>query len=135
LGEPNPALMLTRHPNIRHDCIRPDGESESVAPSVYIFPLPDEERDSAKGRWGIELTTPLIEKLSLWVLYPPRRHGSFHLLKDDGVGLTVMTTMAVGSKPLDLNREKISLQDLYPPPDEERDSGERTMGVGSMMPT
>jgi hypothetical protein len=47
-------------------------------------------------------------------LLPPRRHGSFHLLKDDGVGLTVMTTMAVGSKPLDLNREKISLQDLYP---------------------
>jgi hypothetical protein len=32
-----------------------------------------------------------------------------------GVGLTVMTTVAVGSKLIDVIREKSSLQDLYPP--------------------
>jgi hypothetical protein len=30
-------------------------------------------------------------------LPPRRRHASFHLLKDDGVGSMVMITMAVGS--------------------------------------
>jgi hypothetical protein len=46
------------------------------------------------------------------------------------------------SSPMDLDgaektpirkSEKFSLQDLYPPPGEERDSGLRTMGVGSMV--
>jgi hypothetical protein len=36
----------------------------------------------------------------------------------------------MGAKPIDLSREKLSLQHLYPRAGEERDFGERTMGGG-----
>jgi hypothetical protein len=48
----------------------------------------------------------------------------------------MMTNMAVGSKPLDRNREKLSLQDQYPPrPARNRSIGKKTMGVGLTVMT
>jgi hypothetical protein len=75
--------------------------------SLQILYPPRRARNGTpvKGRWGIELTPPLIEKLSLQVLYPP--------------GIELTTPLI----------EKLSLQVLYPlRGGEERDSGLRTMG-------
>ena len=73
----------------------------------------------------------------------PRRHGSFHPLKDDGVGLTIARistsrkNMASGTQPPSAARsqgsrpaEKLWLQVLSPRAGEERDSGQGTMGAG-----
>jgi hypothetical protein len=58
-------------------------------------------------------------------------------LRTMGVGSMVMITMAgLLDDIVQLtypHQEKFSLQDLYPPAGEERDSGERTMGVGLEM--
>jgi hypothetical protein len=80
---------------------------------------------------GVEM--PAAEKISLQDLNPPRRRGTGLRQKDDGVGLTVMTTMAVGSKPLDLNREKYRCRTYTP----QRRHGSfhllKDDGVGSMV--
>src|SRR5215475_6583307 len=83
-----------------------------------------------KGRWGgvNDLGgnggSDLSEKIIAASPIPPtRRDGSFHLLKDDGGGLAVMTAA-----------EKISLQVLYPhAPARIVPSTKRTMGLGQQQ--
>jgi hypothetical protein len=60
----------------------------------------------------------------------PAGRGNVTAIKDDGGGVNDL-----GGSAENINREKLSLQVLYPPPASKRDSDKRTMGGGSTVPT
>jgi hypothetical protein len=59
---------------------------------------------------------------------PPRRHASFHLLKDDGGGVNSSSTQQSRHRRRKIIAAGPTPPDSNPMAGEERDSGERTMG-------
>ena len=92
----------------------------SISTSVKNFG----SRPPHPPRWGVELTTSAIEKLSLQVLYPPRGRSG-----DSDNRTTGVVVLADDLQ----NRKIIAAGPIPPAPREERDSGDRTMGVVSMI--
>jgi hypothetical protein len=86
-----------------------------VAYLAYIGVHPEHrvQDDDAGGRQLLR-APEISSKLTAKPIPPEAGEESFHRLKDDGVGLMSGEVHEVGVEDLDTNREKLSLQVLYP---------------------